>query len=261
MESPQSTLDARSASVTPSTFRGALDRLGRVQKSGKGGGAYSNLVNRPLGRVAAAASFRLGLTPNAVTGLSAACTFTGIALIALVASVPAAVATSVLLAVGYVLDAADGQLARLRGGGSLSGEWLDHVVDSVKIASLHLAVLVHLYRFSDIDDGWLLVPIGFTIVAVTLFFVQLLNDQLRRQRGVSSASDLARPAERASMLRSIVKLPHDYGVLCWVFVLLPAAGLFVGVYTALFVFNAVYLVAGLAKWFRDLQQIDAGVSG
>ena len=57
-----------------------------------------------------------------------------------------------LLVVGYAFDAADGQLARLRGGGIIAGEWLDHMVDAIKVASLHLAVLVGLYRFDAVPD-------------------------------------------------------------------------------------------------------------
>ena len=63
---------------------------------------------------------------------------------------------------GYALDSADGQVARLTGGGSLLGEWLDHMIDSTKIAALHLAVLLHACRHTDLPAGWLLVPLGST---------------------------------------------------------------------------------------------------
>ena len=145
------------------TYRETLRRLGGAQKSRKGGQAYSVFVNRRLGRAAAAAAYHANLTPNHVTIISAIFSAAGIATIALVGGWWAAIAAP-LLAIGYALDAADGQLARLRGGGSLSGEWLDHSVDSVKITTLHLAVLIHLYRFTDLDAAWLLVPIGFTVV-------------------------------------------------------------------------------------------------
>ena len=56
------------------------------------------------------------------------------------------VVVSLLLILGYALDSADGQLARLLGGGTPEGEWLDHVIDSAKLATIHLAVLVSLYR-------------------------------------------------------------------------------------------------------------------
>ena len=233
------------------TYRETLRRLGAAQKSRKGGQAYSVFVNRRLGRAAAAAAYHANLTPNHVTIISAIFSAAGIAVIALVSGWWAAIAAP-LLAIGYALDAADGQLARLRGGGSLSGEWLDHSVDSVKITMLHLAVLIHLYRFTDLDTAWLLVPIGFTVVAVALFFAQLLNEQLRRSRGIERALS----NDPGSLVSIFAKLPHDYGTLCWVFVLLGAPTAFVWVYTFLFAFNAAYLALALVKWYREMRALD-----
>jgi phosphatidylglycerophosphate synthase len=139
----------------PRTFGAAMAALTDLQKTSKGAPAYSRLVNRRVGRVFASAAYVLGRTPNQVTALSALCTFSGIATIALVdPSVVSSIAVTLLLAVGYALDSADGQLARLRGGGSVSGEWLDHVVDAAKIATLHLAVLVNWFRFDDGPAAW-----------------------------------------------------------------------------------------------------------
>ena len=172
-------------------------------------------------------------------------------MIALVGGWWAAVAAP-LLAIGYALDAADGQLARLRGGGSLSGEWLDHSVDSVKITALHLAVLIHFYRFTDLDAAWLLVPIGFTVVAVALFFAQLLNEQLRRSRGIERALS----NDPGSLVSIYSKLPHDYGTLCWVFLLIGAPTAFAWTYAFLFAFNGAYLALALVKWYREMRALD-----
>jgi len=233
------------------TFGTTVERLASAQKSSKGGQAYSVYVNRRLGRWAAAAAYLLGLTPNVVTAISACFSAAAIAVIALVAGWPAAIAAP-LLVIGHALDAADGQLARLRGGGSLAGEWFDHMVDAVKITSLHLAVLIHLWRFTDLDHGWLLVPLGYTVVAVTLFFAQLLNEQLRRNLQVVRTGDSTPTVEKGSPLVAVLKLPHDYGMLCWSFVLLGAPAAFVALYTFLFAFNACYLVLALGKWYRDM---------
>src|SRR6185436_886779 len=108
----------------------------------------SRFVNRKIGRVLAAGSYQLGLTPNAVTGISALFSAAAIAIIACLSpSVGVGVLVAVLLLLGYAFDSADGQLARLRGGGSPAGEWLDHVVDSIKVVALHLAVLIGWFRF------------------------------------------------------------------------------------------------------------------
>ena len=232
-----------------------LRRLSGAQKGAAGAPAYSRFVNRKLGRVLAALAFHAGLTPNAVTALSGLATFSGIATLALAApSWATGVAVSSLLVLGYALDAADGQLARLRGGGSPAGEWLDHMVDALKIASLHLALLVGLYRFEPLPRGaWLLVPLSFSVVSVVLFFGTLLNEALRAQHGVATR---AQPTtERPGTLRSLIVAPTDYGVLCLAFVLLGAPVVFATAYTALFLATATYLVLALGKWFREMRRL------
>ena len=144
---PTAPLQDEASLVVPRRYGSALSALATAQKSSSGAPAYSRFVNRRLGRWAAAAAWVVGATPNQVTALSAVCTFAGIALVAAVPSgALVAVAVVLLLVVGYALDSADGQLARLRGGGSPAGEWLDHVIDATKIAVLHLAVFASWLR-------------------------------------------------------------------------------------------------------------------
>ena len=237
------------------TFGQTLARLGGAQKGALGAPAYSRFVNRRMGRFLAAAAYHAGLTPNAVTGISAAFSAAGIALLALVApSWPMGVAVAACLVVGYALDSADGQLARLRGGGSPAGEWLDHMVDAVKASSLHLAVLIGLYRFGDLDSrAWLLVPLGYCVVDAVLYFGTMLNDALRAQHGVAIRSQ--QRGERPSVVRSLLVLPTDYGLLCCVFVLSGAPALFLSVYTLLFVAMTGFLALASVKWFREMGRL------
>jgi phosphatidylglycerophosphate synthase len=230
-------------------------RLSAAQKGAKGAPAYSRFVNRKLGRLLAALAFHAGLTPNAVTAVSAAFTATGIALLALVApSWWLGLAVAGCLVVGYAFDAADGQLARLRGGGSPAGEWLDHMVDAVKISSLHLAVLVGAYRFELVERGaWLLVPLGFCIVSAVLFFGTILNEALRERHGAVTRAQAT--TERPSVLRSLLVVPTDYGLLCLVFLLLGAPAVFYGAYSFLFAATAGYLALACVKWFREIGRL------
>jgi phosphatidylglycerophosphate synthase len=226
-------------------------RLSSAQKTAaRGAPAYSVYVNRRVGRYLAAGAFRMGLTPNNVTAISAVFTFCAIALIAI--GEPSwwlGVTVWLLLAIGYAFDSADGQVARLRGGGSPSGEWLDHVVDSVKISTLHLAVLITMFtHFPLTNSAWLLVPIGFAAVAAVSFFAMILNDLLKAKHAPTSAL----PAAPRTVLRSLLGIPTDYGVLCLAFVLLGAPLAFFGLYALLFVANALYLALALGKWFRDM---------
>ena len=242
------------AAPAPALSVGALIRqLASAQKrAARGAPAYSLFVNRPLGRVPAAIAFRWGWTPNLVTAVSAGFSLAGILVLALTPpSATTGVLIWLLLAGGYVLDSADGQLARLRGGGSPAGEWLDHVVDAWKISSVHLAVLVMAYRYPPVaDPAWLLVPLGFTIVAAVAFFAMILNDLLKaKYAGAAPAGAPSTP------LRALLGLPTDYGVLCLSFVLLGVPAAFAVGYTLLFAANLLYLLLALAKWFRDMRAL------
>jgi phosphatidylglycerophosphate synthase len=246
---------------TGEAYRDTVRRLAQAQKrAAPGAPPYSIYINRRAGRYLAAWAYRRGLTPNMVTMISAAFTFTGLALVALVSPAPwLGVAVWFALAVGYAFDSADGQVARLRGGGSASGEWLDHIVDCVKIACLHGVVLISVYRFFDIpDDAWLLVPIGYGAVASVSFFAMILNDQLKANRGPAAATAGADvpSGSRRSWLRSVLLLPTDYGILCAVFLLLGAPILFFAVYALMALANAGHLVLALAKWFGDMRALD-----
>ncbi|MFD1720821.1 CDP-alcohol phosphatidyltransferase family protein [Amnibacterium endophyticum] len=252
--------DARPAFDAPEieTYRSVLQRLRGAQKpAGRGAPAYSIYVNRPLGRLIAAAAYRAGLTPNQVTAISAA--FSGIAIL-LLALVPPSLAlglaVALLLAAGYAFDSADGQVARLRGGGSAAGEWLDHVVDAVKLATLHAAVLIAAYRFlvPAGERAWLLVPIGFGAVAAVSFAVFLLNDLLKAARLRSSTTAVIRGG--STPLRALLGAPTDYGVLILAFLLLGWPDAFRLVYTLLFAASAAYLALALPKWYRDIARLD-----
>ena len=232
-------------------YRATLSRLSGAQKTTKGAPAYSRFVNRPLGRALAAAAYLVGMTPNTVTAVSALFSFTGIAVLVFWhPTVLTGVVVCLCLVLGYAFDAADGQLARLRGGGSISGEWLDHMVDATKISALHLAVLIGVYRFFDIATGWWLVPIGFTVVAAVSFFGMILNDQLRRNVTLKTGVEIDRG--KTSGIRSLLVMPTDYGLLCVVFVLWGLPSVFFPVYVVLFVGNAGFLALAAIKWFRDM---------
>ena len=205
------------------------------------------------GRVFAAASHSIGLTPNQVSLISAGFTFTGIALLALVPpSLVLGAVVWLLLAVGYAWDSADGQVARLRGGGSLAGEWLDHILDAAKLVSLHIAVAIGWYRFFDLPDvAWVLVPLGFAIVSTVTFFGMILNDLLRGKRGVPQAAE----SGGSSPLRSLVGLPMDYGVWCLAFIFWGVTGWFMTVYTLLALAALVHLSAAVVVWFRKMKAL------
>ena len=242
---------------TPNESYGdVVQRLRAAQKSAAGAPAYSRWVNRPLGGITAALAYRLRWTPNQVTALGCVFTFLAIVLLA-VAPVgrPLAFTVGLALALGYVLDAADGQLARLRGGGSFAGEWLDHMADCAKVATLHLAVLICWYRNYDATPAALLIPISYAAVAVVLFFGMTLIDQIRRRAASANRSPAVTASPGASILRSLLVTPTDYGVLCLAFLTLAWPSIFAVIYSALFLTNLVLLLAALGKWWREVRAL------
>lgn len=238
-------------------FRRNMEALRSAQKPSRGTAAYSRLVNRPTARLVAAVLHVWGLTPNAATAISAALSASGLVLLATQEpSLWLALGVSSLLAAGYVLDSVDGQLARLRGSGSLSGEYLDHTVDCVKTCVLHLAVLASWYRFQPMDDSaWLLVPAAFLVVDIMSFFGLVTMPLLRKLHSPATPSaTTALPSEHP--MRKWVLLPTDYGVFCWMFLLLAVPPLFVAGYTAMFAVNAAVMVPVLRKWWGELRTMD-----
>ncbi|GEL94974.1 CDP-alcohol phosphatidyltransferase family protein [Cellulomonas composti] len=246
-------LDRRSsrAGRVREPYQVTVRRLADAQKhAARGAPAYSRFVNRRLGRLLAAWAYGRGLTPNQVTGLSALATFAGIALLATVSpSFGLGAAVTALLVLGYALDSADGQVARLTGTGSPAGEWLDHMVDATKVVTLPIALAVGLYRFDVVSIGWLALPLVHAVVGSVLFFGMILTEQLRRARGTVP---LAPAAGRAAWLRSVLVIPTDYGVLCWSFLLLGVPVAFVAVYGFVVVATGLFTCAAAVKWYREL---------
>jgi phosphatidylglycerophosphate synthase len=241
------------------SLRETVGQLSRAQKPSAGTPAYSRFVNRRIGRVFAAAAFLGRRTPNQVSMASGCCSLIGIVLIALVRpSWPLALAVTALLVLGYGLDSADGQLARLRGGGSPLGEWLDHMIDSIKIVLLHSAVLISFYRFDAFSNELvLLIPLAYVCMSSVLFFGLILIDQLRRRHGGAP-----QPNERGdSVLKSLLIAPTDYGILCLVFLTFGTPSLFIVLYGALLAANLLFLAAAIAKWYREMAALQPGVSG
>ncbi|WP_127129807.1 CDP-alcohol phosphatidyltransferase family protein [Georgenia sp. SYP-B2076] len=234
-----------------SRFRDAVRQLSSRQKSSKGVSYYSRWINRPGGRVLAAAASLTPMTPNQVSIVSGAVSAVGIALIALVPPAPwLGVVVWLVLALGFMLDSADGQLARLTGRGGAAGEWLDHVLDAAKMVGIHAAVLISWYRYANLpDERMLLVPLLFMLVVVVLFVGGTLTELLLR--GSRPVADGKSP----SALRSMILLVADYGVFCFTFLFLGMPGAFATIYAAFAAANLFLACLLLGKWFTELSSL------
>ncbi len=100
-------------------------------------------VNRPLAAYVVRAVVSTPVTPNQLTFVSMAFGVCGAVLVALGPSLSpfAPIGGGVCLFLSMVFDCSDGQLARARGGGSLSGRVLDGYADYVVAVALHVSLL------------------------------------------------------------------------------------------------------------------------
>jgi phosphatidylglycerophosphate synthase len=234
------------------SYGDALGRLSAAQKSAAGVPAYLRWVNRPLGRRLAALAYVARLTPNQVTMLSGvAATVAIVVLVVFSPTVPVALVVSAAMLLGYGLDSADGQLARLTGSSGPSGEFLDHVVDAIRQPATHLAIAASLQLRGDLSSRWpVLVAIGFATVSSVWFFGQILAASLLPRQ-------TAAPGASAPAWMSFVKIPYDVGFLYLLLLLLPWAWTFVACYVALFVFTVAVAVLSLWRKYQSLQAAGA----
>lgn len=82
---------------------------------------------------------------------------------------------------------------------------------------------------------------------------------LREQLGKAAARPAPPGSATApvSRVRAVALLPADYGVFCLVFLLLGDEAAFRVGYAVLAVVHALFLVAFLVKWFRELKALRA----
>ena len=106
---------------------------------------------------------RTGITPNQVTFLTLPVFLAGAAVLALLPSWGALVAGAAIIELSYVLDCADGQLARLKGTSSPVGAHLDFLMDELKAFALIAAIAVRLWLPAH-DPRWLLEGLGGLVV-------------------------------------------------------------------------------------------------
>ena len=153
------------------------------------------------------------------------------------------------LAVGFMFDSADGQVSRVTGASSKTGEWVDHVADAFRSPAIHFctAAAVMVYR----PESWWLAVVALVYGWVTSgqFMSQILAEQFVRAAG--------RKQTRGGNLRSFVLLPTDPGVLCWSFAAWGFGVPFMVLYTFLAVIAVAHSSISLRRRFRDLRALDA----
>ncbi|MBT2484567.1 MULTISPECIES: CDP-alcohol phosphatidyltransferase family protein [unclassified Microbacterium] len=227
------------------SYAEARRALASAQKAGAGVPAYLRWVNRPLGGRTAVIAATWGASPNGVTAVSALVGAVGIGVLAGFPEWWAGPVGAALLLIGYLLDSADGQLARIQGRGGPAGEWLDHVVDGVRAPLVHVAVAVHLLR----TDAalWLVLIAGlFSVLVSGWFLSQLLAEKL-----LPKPNRPARDSGRG-ILESFVKQPQDPSTTYVVVAFIGLPVVFAVLYAGLFAWHTAIFAVSLRRKHAQL---------
>jgi phosphatidylglycerophosphate synthase len=129
---------------------------------------WNRLVARPLAAVLVVPLARTGITPNQVTFATLPVFLAGAALLALLPGWGALVGGAAIIELSYVLDCADGQLARLKNTSSPVGAHLDFLMDELKAFALVAAIAVRLWMPAH-DPRWLIEGLaGLVVVAAAI---------------------------------------------------------------------------------------------
>jgi phosphatidylserine synthase len=156
---------------------------------------WNRLVARPLAAVLVVPLARTGITPNQVTFLTLPVFLAGAVVLALLPSWGALVGGAAIIELSYVLDCADGQLARLKGTSSPVGAHLDFLMDELKAFALIAAIAIRLWMPAH-DARWLLEGLGGLVIVAA---------------AISLTTFVRRPEYAAATGKAVSHGTGDYG--------------------------------------------------
>ncbi len=156
---------------------------------------WNKFVARPLAAVVIVPLARTRVTPNQITLATLPVFLAGAAVMAFLPSWPMLCLGVAILELSYVLDCADGQLARLKGTSSPVGAHLDFLMDELKAFTLVAAVAVRLWQPAH-DGRWLLEGLGGLVIVAG---------------AISLTTFMRRPEYAAATGAAVAKGAGDYG--------------------------------------------------
>lgn len=176
----------------------------------------------------------LGLSPNHLTSLSLLLVVLGLALLVTVElSLIVVIVVFGIMAVAYLLDCADGQLARVTEQSSKFGAWYDHVSDATKIFLTHGAIGWLLLTSTKIagEIHWCYLAVLLNMSGTALYFfswnykVMLVGEEFIAKQSAEGEK------VRVSNYRLLLQLT-DYGLFLFLILLLIDIEIFKDAYMA-----------------------------
>ena len=211
---------------------------------------FTEWVARPPAAVVVYALRNTPVTPNQVTFLSAAIAVVACAMFALLPGHGWLIAAAAVFELSFILDCADGQLARLRKMASPLGHLLDFLMDELKAMLLFGSVAVRLWRATG-DDRILVV--GIAALFCLASGISLTSFMRRPEYGAKPPTADGQPAEvgrRRGPLGSVLnavewaaRVVVHYPQYIWLCAVVDRIDLYFWAYAGV---NALYLAKSFA---------------
>lgn len=235
-----------------------LASMASAQKKRHGASLYLLWVNRPLGRLLAAIAYKRNLTPSAVTLAGGVITYAACGVIAINGESQLwAIVAAIALMIGYALDSADGQLARISGKTSLSGEFLDRCIDMGKFVLLHASIVAVLLRSDEVSGP--LVGLAGTVFLASLVvqsFASILRTELSKRKPSDVLRSNASEYGLKDRFKSVFYLGKEYGTVCVFVAFLPLSVPFFTGYVILALITLGTALLFVVKWHGELLALD-----
>jgi phosphatidylglycerophosphate synthase len=211
---------------------------------------FTEWVARPPAAVVVYALRGTPITPNQVTFLSAVIAAGACAMFALLPGHAWLIAAAAVFELSFVLDCADGQLARLRRTASPLGHLLDFLMDELKAMLLLACVAVRLWT-EHRDERFLLIGLGGLFCLAS--GISLTSFMRRPEYGARPPTADGQPAELTTRRGAVGRALHavewaarfvvHYPQYLWLCALVDRIDAYFWAYTAV---NALYLARSLA---------------
>jgi phosphatidylglycerophosphate synthase len=211
---------------------------------------FTEWIARPPAAVVVYALRATPITPNQVTFLSAAIAAGACAMFAVLPGHAWLIAAAAVFELSFVLDCADGQLARLRKTASPLGHLLDFLMDELKAMLLYGCVAIRLWREAG-DDRILLVGLGAVFCLAS--GISLTSFMRRPEYGARPPTADGQPAEVGkrrgpigmvlNVLEWAARVVVHYPQYLWICALADRIDLYFWAYAGV---NALYFAKSLA---------------
>jgi phosphatidylglycerophosphate synthase len=212
---------------------------------------FTEWIARPPAAIVVWALQRTPITPNQVTFLSAIVAAGACAMLALLPGHAWLIAAAVVFELSFVLDCADGQLARLRRTASPLGHLLDFLMDELKAMLVLASVAVRLWTERG-DQRFLLIGLGGLFCLAS--GIALTSFMRRPEYGARPPTADGQPAEVGARrgpigavlnaLEWAARFVVHYPQYIWLCAALDRIDVYFWVYAAV---NALYLAKSLAQ--------------